>query len=262
LIATSSRASVAVAAPQAPANVFIGGNDDSETESQCEEGGIGGSAESDDGGGDADLAETGFEDTPWLDAVVQNRPLCGTRTGQSLVPMSDIKPLPGRRGTQMGVQKCDGFITALHFFEALFSREIGTTFILYKLQTGAERGDTGFALLDYTKLLIQQQCEEQVLLAVESQTLVRFKKNRRLEVCLADPERLTGPHFPEMFRRSENDPHDMRRACKMCGKKVPFRCQHCNIALCIDAPAVIDSCWVKFHTDPVSYSAKKKSKKK
>jgi hypothetical protein len=75
------------------------------------------------------LAETVFDDTPWLDAVVQNRPLCGTRTGQSLVPMSDIKPLPGRRGTQVGVQKCDGFITALHFFEALFSREICATFI-------------------------------------------------------------------------------------------------------------------------------------
>jgi hypothetical protein len=43
--------------------------------------------------------------------------------------MSDIKPLPGRRGTQVGVQKCDGFITALHFFEALFSREICATFI-------------------------------------------------------------------------------------------------------------------------------------
>jgi hypothetical protein len=83
-----------------------------------------------------------------------------------------------------------------------------------------------------------------------------------LDACLADPDRLIGRHFPEMFRRSENDPHDMRRACKICGKKVPFRCQQCNIALCIDAPAVIDSCWVKFHTEPVCYSAKKKNKKK
>jgi hypothetical protein len=109
-VATSSRASVAVAAHQAPANAFIGGNDDSETESQCAESGIGGSAESDDEGGDADLAETVFDDTPRLDAFIQNMPSCGTRTGQSLVPMFDI--------------------TALHFFEALFTRrEICDNFI-------------------------------------------------------------------------------------------------------------------------------------
>jgi hypothetical protein len=116
--------------------------------------------------------------------------------------------------------------------------------------------------LEYTTLLIQQLCESRVEQVVESDTPVRMKKSRSLDACLADPDRLIGQHFPEMFRLSENDPHDMRKACKICGKKVPFRCQQCNIALCIDAPAVIDSCWVKFHTEPVCYSAKKKNKKK
>jgi hypothetical protein len=64
----------------------------------------------------------------------------------------------------------------IHFLHAA----VTYSHILYQLQTGAERGDTGFALLDYTKLLSQQLCEEQVLLAVESQTPVRFKKSRRL----------------------------------------------------------------------------------
>jgi hypothetical protein len=91
---------------------------------------------------------------------------------------------------------------------------------------------------------------------------VSTKKSRSLDACLADPDRLIGQHFPKMFRRTENDLHNMRKACKICGKKVPIRCQQCNIALCIDALAVIDSCWVKFHSDPVSYSAKKKIKKK
>jgi hypothetical protein len=50
---------------------------------------------------------------------------------------------------------------------------------------------------------------------VESNTPVRSKKRRSLEACLADPDRLIGQHFPEMFRHSKNDPHDMRRACEI-----------------------------------------------
>jgi hypothetical protein len=70
-----------------------------------------------------------FDDIPWVDAAIPNRPSHGTRAGYDLVPLSDIKPLPGRRGTQVGVQKCDGFTTALHFFQALFTEDICKTFI-------------------------------------------------------------------------------------------------------------------------------------
>jgi hypothetical protein len=125
-VATSSRAAVAVGAPQAPANDFIEGNDDSETESQGDRGGIDGNSDSDD---DEDMTESELDDTPWVDAAIPNRPSIDTRAGSVLVPMSDIKPPPGRRGTQVGVQKCHGFTTALHFFLALFTQDICDTFI-------------------------------------------------------------------------------------------------------------------------------------
>jgi hypothetical protein len=56
-VATSSRAPVAVGAPQEPANSLIGTNKDSDKRSQCDEGCIGGSAESEDDEDDAEVAQ-------------------------------------------------------------------------------------------------------------------------------------------------------------------------------------------------------------
>jgi hypothetical protein len=143
----------------------------------------------------------------------------------------------------------------MHFIHAA----VNNSHILYKLQSGAERGDDGFALLDYTTLLIQQLCEDNKAVEIETKSPVRRKKSRPLDVCLADPDRLTGHHFPDMYRRRAEDAgSDMRRACKMCGKKVPVRCEQCDVPLCIEAPAVVNSCWVEFHTAPLSYRTTKK----
>jgi hypothetical protein len=86
--------------------------------------------------------------------------------------------------------------------------------------------------------LIQQLCEDQKAAEVDSKSPVRRKQTRPLDVCMADPERLAGQHFPDMYLRwAEDAGSDMRRPCKMCGKKVPVRCEQCDVPLCIEAPA-------------------------
>jgi hypothetical protein len=125
-VATSSRAPVAVGAPQTRANVLIGGNDDSETESQGDVGGIDFIDGSED---DESTSEVASDDMPWVDVLIPMRPSRDGGAESALVPLSDIKPRPGRRSTQVGAQRCDGLTTALHYFQALFTQDICDTFI-------------------------------------------------------------------------------------------------------------------------------------
>jgi hypothetical protein len=105
---------------------LIEGIDDSETESQGDVGGIDVSDESED---EESMSEEACDDMPWVDVAIPMRPRCEDSAESALVPLSDIKPRPGRRSTQVGAQRCDGFTTALHYFEALFSQDICATFI-------------------------------------------------------------------------------------------------------------------------------------
>jgi hypothetical protein len=124
--------------------------------------------------------------------------------------------------------------------------------ILFKESTHADRGDAGFALLNFTELLIFQLAEEH--LQAERSTGERTpKRGRRMESCLTDPNRVIGGnHFPRQLRRLEGAP-DPRRKCKICNKKVGVICSVCNIALCIEYDTIRETCWEQYHTIPLSY---------
>jgi hypothetical protein len=109
--------------------------------------------------------------------------------------------------------------------------------LLFKLQTDTERGDEGFASLNYTTLLIQQMCEDHKATEVESKSPVRRNKQTRpLDVCLTDPERRTGQHFPNMYVAGQKT---QAAICGAHAKGVTRRCQpdasnamcHCALKL-------------------------------
>ena len=64
--------------------------------------------------------------------------------------------------------------------------------------------------------------------------------------------RLKGQHFPIRFERTKTTEDekgiDGRGPCKLCHKKTMFKCDRCNIWLCIQSNTK-ETCWKHFHSD-------------
>jgi hypothetical protein len=164
----------------------------------------------------------------------------------------------GMRGTDGMNQMISYYRNDMHskkWQPRLFMHFLHTTVcnahILFKESTLANRGDAGFTLLSFTESLICQLTEEHFQ-AERSSGERTSKKSRRMEACMADPNRVIGNnHYPRQLRRLKGAP-DPRRKCKICNKKVGVICSVCNIAVCIDYHTNRETCWEKYHTMPLS----------
>ena len=92
--------------------------------------------------------------------------------------------------------------------------------------------------------------------SISSSTLytdARPVKKQTKSKLLADQERYVGTHVPIFL--PEKGRQDRRGRCKWCAfenidKKSKFKCEKCNIFLCI-TDDIATNCWFKYHQRPV-----------